>query len=66
MGALSRNDLVRSVRAEQARGDGVELSLDITGPLQRVLDSLAASPLQVDNAKPPVDGIDALLSLRPQ
>lgn len=66
VGALSRNELVRSVQAEQARGDGMELRLDITGPLQRLLDSLAASPLQVDNARPPVDGIDALLSLRPQ
>ncbi|HSN00139.1 MAG TPA: DUF2066 domain-containing protein [Rudaea sp.] len=66
IGTLSRNELVRGVKAEQARGDGVELRLDITGPLPRLLDSLAASPLQVDNAKPPVDGIDALLSLRPQ
>ncbi|MHB8678493.1 MAG: DUF2066 domain-containing protein [Rudaea sp.] len=66
VGALSRNELVRSVQAERARGDGVELRLDITGPLQRLLDSLAGSSLQVDNAKPPVDGIDALLSLRPQ
>lgn len=66
VGTLSRNELVRGVKAEQARGDGVELRLDITGPLQRLLDSLAGSSLQVDNAKPPVDGIDALLSLRPQ
>lgn len=66
VGALSRNELVRGVKAEQARGDGVEVRVDITGPLQRLLDSLATSPLQVDNAKPPVDGIDALLSLRPQ
>ena len=66
VGTLSRNELVRGVKAEQARGDGVELRLDVTGPLPRLLDSLAASPLQVDNAKPPVDGIDALLSLRPQ
>ncbi len=66
VGALSRNELVRSVQAEQARGDGAELRLDVTGPLQRLLDSLATSPLQVDNAKPPVEGVDALLSLRPQ
>ncbi|MBS0555843.1 MAG: DUF2066 domain-containing protein [Proteobacteria bacterium] len=66
IGALSRNELVRSVQAEQARGDGVELRLSITGPLPRLLDSLATSPLQVDNAKPPVDGVDALLSLRAQ
>jgi hypothetical protein len=66
VGTLSRNELVRGVKAEQARGDGAELRLDVTGPLPRLLNSLAASPLQVDNAKPPVDGIDALLSLRTQ
>ncbi|MBS0569340.1 MAG: DUF2066 domain-containing protein [Proteobacteria bacterium] len=66
VGALARNELVRSAQAERARGDGVEVRLDITGPLPRLLDSLAASPLQIDNAKPPVEGIDALLSLRPQ
>ena len=66
VGTLSRNELVRGVKAEQARGDGIELRLDITGPLQRLLDSLSGSSLQVDNAKPPVDGIEALLSLRPQ
>ncbi|HET9189719.1 MAG TPA: DUF2066 domain-containing protein [Rudaea sp.] len=66
IGALSRNELVRGVKAEQSRGDGVEVRVDITGPLPRLLDSLSGSPLQVDNAKPPVDGIDALLSLRPQ
>ena len=66
VGTLTRNELVRGVKAEQARGDGVELRLDITGPLPRLLDALGGSALQVDNAKPPVDGIDALLSLRPQ
>lgn len=65
VGALSRNDLVRSVQAEQARGDGVELRVDVTGPLQRLLDSLSAGPLRVVNAKPPVDGVDALLGLQP-
>jgi hypothetical protein len=54
------------VKTELARGDGVEVRVDITGPLPRLLDSLSGSPLQVDNARPPVDGIDALLSLRPQ
>ena len=66
IGTLSRNELVRGVKTELARGDGVEVRVDITGPLPRLLDSLSGSPLQVDNAKPPVDGIDALLSLRPQ
>jgi hypothetical protein len=65
VGALVRNELVRDVRAEQARGDGMELELDVTGPLPRLLQSLAGSPLQVLNAKPPIDGVDALLQVRP-
>ena len=65
VGALSRNDLVRSVQAEQARGDGVEVRVEVTGPLQRLLDSLGSGPLRVVNAKPPVDGVDALLGLQP-
>jgi hypothetical protein len=64
VGTLSRNDLVRSVQAEQARGDGVELLIDVTGPLPRLLDSLGGGSLHVVNAKPPVDGVDALLSLQ--
>ncbi|HST27565.1 MAG TPA: DUF2066 domain-containing protein, partial [Rudaea sp.] len=60
VGTLSRNELVRGVKAEQARGDGVEVRVDITGPLPRLLDSLSGSSLQVDNAKPPVEGVDAL------
>ncbi|MGH8040852.1 MAG: DUF2066 domain-containing protein [Rudaea sp.] len=65
VGSLSRNELVRSVQAEQARSDGLELRLDITGPLQRLLDSLAGSPLRVVDAKPPVDGVDAVLAVVP-
>ena len=65
VGALARNELVRGVHAEQARGDGVELELEVVGPLPRLLQSLAGSPLQVLNAKPPIDGVDALLGLHP-
>lgn len=65
VGALSRNELVRGVQAEQARGDGVELKIDTVGPLQRVLDSLGNGPIRVANAKPPVDGVDALLDMQP-
>ncbi len=65
VGTLSRNELVRSVQAEQARGEGLELRLDITGPLQRLLDSLAGSPLRVVDTKPPVDGVDAVLAVVP-
>jgi len=65
VGTLSRNELVRGVQAEQARGDGVELKIDTVGPLQRVLDSLGNGPIRVANAKPPVDGVDALLEMQP-
>lgn len=65
VGALSRNELVRSVQAEQARGDGVELQLEVVGPLPRLLESFSSGPLRVLNAKPPVDGIDALLGMQP-
>ena len=65
VGTLSRNELVRGVQAEQARGDGVELKIDTAGPLQRVLDSLGNGPIRVSNAKPPVEGVDALLDMQP-
>jgi hypothetical protein len=64
IGSLSRNELVRSVRAEQARGDGVQLKLDVNGPLSRLLESLGLGPVHVLNAKPPVDGVDALLGMQ--
>jgi hypothetical protein len=64
IGSLSHNELVRGVQALQARGDGVELRLDVTGSLQRLLDSFATGPLHVVNAKPPVDGVDALLDMQ--
>ncbi len=64
VGELSQNDLVRSVQAQQARGDGVELSLDVTGPLSRLLNSLNGTNLRLLNAKPPLDGIDALLGVQ--
>lgn len=65
VGTLSHNELVRAVQAEQARGDGVELRIDTVGPLQRVLDSLGNGPIHVSNAKPPVEGVDALLDMHP-
>ena len=65
IGTLSHNELVRAVQSEQARGDGVELRIDTVGPLQRVLDSLGAGPIHVSNAKPPVEGVDALLDMHP-
>lgn len=65
VGGLSRNSLVRSVMAERARGDGIELQIEITGPLQRLLDSLPGTGLRVLNANPPLEGVDALLGLQP-
>jgi hypothetical protein len=65
VGTLSHNELVRVVQAEQARADGVELRIDTIGPLQRVLDSLGNGPIRVSNAKPPVEGVDALLDMHP-
>ncbi len=65
IGALSHNELVRAVQSEKARGDGVELRIDTVGPLQRVLDSLGNGPIHVSNAKPPVEGVDAVLDMHP-
>ena len=64
---MAGNELVREVQVEQARGDGVQLQVGVAGPLQRLLDSLKASAVvHVTNAKPPVEGIDALLDMQPQ
>ena len=65
VGSLARNELVRSVQVEQARNDGVQLRLDVAGPLQRLLDSLGSGPVRVLNAAPPVEGVDALLGVQP-
>jgi hypothetical protein len=65
VGSLARNELVRSVQGEQARNDGVQLRLDVTGSLQRLLDSLGSGPVRVLNAAPPVEGVDALLGVQP-
>lgn len=65
VGALAHNELVRSVQAEQARGDGVQLKLDVAGSLARLLGSLGTGPVRVLNAKPPVEGVDALLGMQP-
>jgi hypothetical protein len=65
VGALGRNDLVRSVQAEAARNGGVQLRVEVNGPLQRLLESLASGPVRVLNAAPPVGGVDALLGVSP-
>jgi hypothetical protein len=63
MGALAGNNFVRDAQVELARGDGVQLRLATTVSLARALDGW--SVVRVANAKPPVDGIDALLDLKP-
>ena len=65
IGSLTRNELIRSVQTELARGDGVQLRVDAASSLPRLLTSLAGSPVHVLNAKPPVEGIDALLGMQP-
>jgi hypothetical protein len=66
IGSLTRNELIRNVQTEQARGDGVQLRLDAASSLTRLLESLGNGPLHVLNAKPPVDGVDALLGMQLQ
>lgn len=66
MGALAADDYVRDTEVELARGDGVQLRLSASVPLARVLGDLdAGTVVRVTNAKPPVEGIDALLDLKP-
>jgi Uncharacterized protein conserved in bacteria (DUF2066) len=66
MGAIGANEGVRDAVAEQTRGDGMQVRLSLAGALQRWLDGQqAGGVLRVTNAKPPVDGVDALLSLNP-
>ena len=66
IGAVNGSDLVRDVQVELARGDGMQLRLATTVPLARLLDALnAGGVMRVTNASPPVDGIDALLDIRP-
>ena len=64
IGSLTRNDLIRNVHTELARGDGVQLRLDAGSSLPRLLESLGNGPVRVLNAKPPVDGVDALLGMQ--
>ena len=66
IGALSGNEFVRDVQVELARGDGVQIRLTTAASLSRLLDNLSASAvIRVAKAKPPVDGLDALLDLQP-
>jgi hypothetical protein len=66
IGVLSGNEFVREVQVELVRGDGVQVRLTSATSLSRLLDNLSAGAvIRVANAKPPVDGLDALLDLQP-
>ncbi len=66
IGALSAHDMVRELSPEQARGDGVLLKLVLNGSLPSLLTSPAlANVLHLVNAKPPIDGVDAIVNLQP-
>jgi hypothetical protein len=66
LGLLGRSDLLREVQAEQARGDGVLLKLTLNLALDRWLTYLPADgPLRVVSARPPIEGVEATLTLSP-
>jgi hypothetical protein len=65
IGALSGSESVRDVQVELTRGDGMQLRVATASSLTRLLDNVnAGSVMRVTNAKPPVDGIDALLDMK--
>jgi len=64
IGALARQPLVRDAQPQEARGDGLLVRLETTSGLARLLDALAAEgTLRINSANPPVEGIDATLTL---
>ncbi len=66
IGGLTRNEQVRALNVEQTHGNGVQVRVDTRGPLQSLLESLETTHLaHVTNAKPPVEGVDALLDFEP-
>jgi len=66
IGALSGNEFVRDVQVELARGDGVQVRVATATSLSRLLDAWSAGAvIRVAKAKPPVEGLDALLDLQP-
>jgi hypothetical protein len=67
IGALSGNEQVRALRVEAARGNGVQVKVETRGALQSLLDSLETTRLarRTSDARPPLEGIDALLDFEP-
>lgn len=66
IGSVAANERVRDVQVEIARGDGLQLRVTTIGPLAPLLDALnAGAVVRVTNAQPPVEGLDAMLELKP-
>jgi hypothetical protein len=66
VGYLGKSALVRSVRPQQARGDGMLVKLSLGTDLAHFLDAVGMErTLAVVSAAPPVDGVDATLALAP-
>ncbi len=66
VGYLGKSPLVRGVRPQQARGDGMLVKLSLGTDLAHFLDAVGIErTLSVVSASPPVDGVDATLALAP-
>jgi hypothetical protein len=66
VGYLGKSALVRGVRPQQARGDGMLVKLSLGTDLAHFLDAVGMErTLAVVSAQPPVDGVDATLALAP-
>jgi hypothetical protein len=66
VGYLGKSPLVRGVRPQQARGDGMLVKLSLGTDLAHFLDAVGIErTLAVVSASPPVDGVDATLALAP-
>jgi hypothetical protein len=66
LGYLSRQSIVRQSWPIEARGDGVLIGVELAGDFSRWLGLVdQEGVIQVNSASPPVQGIDATLSLSP-
>jgi hypothetical protein len=66
LGYLSRQSIVRQAQPVEARGDGLLVKLNVAGSLARWLEAVGGDgTLRVNNASPPVEGVDATLALAP-
>lgn len=63
---LSRQAMLRQVQPVESQGDGMLVHLQIAGSLARWLESAGGEgTLRVNNASPPIEGVDATLTLSP-